>query len=106
MTVFDCSYRFFQSRKFDLEGPLLAAGSAVTGLHCIGLKNAGVARFRVVVVLDACNDWFACGLAFISFYPIRKAVPKSTIAKSTVMTHSALREGTQRKPMASPPAWH
>jgi hypothetical protein len=28
-----------------------------------------------------------------SLYPIRKAVPSSTIARSTVMTHSALREG-------------
>ena len=37
-----------------------------------------------------------------SLYPIRKAVPSSTIARSTVMAYSALREEIQWKPMPSP----
>jgi hypothetical protein len=37
-----------------------------------------------------------------SLYPIRKAVPSSTIARSTVMTHSALREGNTEETDGEP----
>ena len=75
-----------------------------------GARNNGDTRRRIVgrgkqafqQLASPRKRQIASGIAFIRSIRLERPCRGSTIARSTVMAHSALREEIQRKPMASP----